>query len=255
MKMNKISSVFLKFIRSSWIFAFCVLTFFPAFSIEDLDFSSGFVSDNAKIIDLVDYVKIEDIISQLQLETTAEIAVVTVNSLQGKSVEDTAVEIGRKYGVGAKDVNNGVVILVAPNERKMRIELGMGLEDKITNKQAEKIVKSDMIPYFSKGKYSEGIFRGVKSTARLVAQCYGKNLFKTSDTTSKGIHLDKKTIKGLALIFFLWLFKGKGILHILLILILFRLIINRRRFGANNKGGKFGGGGGFSGGHGASGSW
>jgi len=161
--------------------AFCLFFFIPLFAVEDLDFNYGFISDNAKIINLKDSNEIERIIFKLKKETTAEIAVVTVNSLQGKSVEDTAVEIGRKYGVGAKGVNNGVVILVAPNERKMRIEFGIGLEDKITNKQAEKIVQKEMIPYFSKGNYSEGILNGVTETAKLVAQCYGKNLFEAID--------------------------------------------------------------------------
>jgi len=141
--MKIISFVFLKFIQSFRILwsIFCIFFVFSLFAVEDLDFNYGFISDNAKIINWKDCNKIESIIFKLKKETTAEIAVVTVNSLQGKSVEDTAVEVGRKYGVGAKDVNNGVVILVAPNERKMRIELGMGLEDKITNKQAEKIVQ------------------------------------------------------------------------------------------------------------------
>ena len=254
--MKIIHFVFSKFIQSYRVLwsVFCIFFVFSSFAVEDLDFNYGFISDNAKIISSRDYNKIESVIFKLKKETTAEIAVVTVNSLQGKSVEDTAVEIGRKYGVGNKDANNGVVILVAPNERKMRIELGIGLEDKITNQQAEKIVKEDMFPYFSKGEYSEGILNGVTETAKLVAQCYGKNLFNTID---RKISLDKETAKLFVIIFFLWLFKGKGILQILLILILCWLItLYTERSIPNKKGkdGNFGGGGGFSGGHGASGS-
>ena len=241
--MKIIHFVFSKFIQSYRVLwsVFCIFLVFSSFAVEDLDFNYGFISDNAKIISLRDYNKIESIISDLKKETTAEIAVVTVNSLQGKSVEDTAVEIGRKYGVGDKDANNGVVILVAPNERKMRIELGIGLEDKITNQQAEKIVKEGMIPYFSRGEYSEGILNGVTETAKLVTQCYGKNLCKTTDRKTS---CNKEAIKIFAAAL--------------------SVVLPRRRKGGKSRGGKgffgggggfSGGGGGFSGGSGASGSW
>lgn len=118
------------------LFTLAVLSIMPVFALENLNFRSGYISDNAKLITSEDYEQITNIIKELQEKTTADIAVVTINSLNGKSVEDTAVEIGRKYKVGAKDKNNGVVILVAPNERKARLEVGMGLESEITNSKA-----------------------------------------------------------------------------------------------------------------------
>ena len=74
-----------------------------------------------------------------------------------------------------------MVILVAPNERKARIEVGMGLESEITNDKADTIMHSDMLPYFSKGDYSKGIYRGVSSTATLIAQSYGTTLTTTAN--------------------------------------------------------------------------
>ena len=108
------------------------------------------------------------------------------------------------------------------------------------------IIQENMIPYFSKGNYSEGILNGVTETAKLVAQCYGKKLFEATD---RKISPDKEMVTVFVIILFVL---------ILLILVLCWIITLRRRRSTISKGGKdgnFGGGGGFSGGHGASGSW
>lgn len=218
------------------LFTLFVISIMPVFSLESMNFRSGYISDNAKIITPEDYEQITNIIKELQEKTTADIAVVTVNSLQGQSVEDTAVEIGRKFKVGAKDKNNGVVILVAPNERKARLEVGMGLESDITNSKADTIMNADMVPYFSKGDYSKGIHKGVASTATLIAESYGTTLTSTASappkTTGKPADKKKNNIP-----FWAW--------PLVLLLALF----------GKGKGGKFGGGGGFSGGKGSTGSW
>lgn len=212
-----------------------LLTFLclPAIALERLDFKYGYISDNARIIDNESYEKINNVIEELKEKTTAEIAVVTLNSLQGKSIEDTAVEIGRKYKVGAKNVNNGVVIVVATKEREVRLEVGMGLEAEISNSTAQTIVDSDMLPYFSQEEYSKGIHRGVVSTAEIIAQSYDITLDNTTDAPPK----ISKNKNNEDIPFWAW--------PIIILLALFR----------GGRGSKFGGGGGFSGGRGATGRW
>ncbi len=221
--------------RLFYILMLMILTIIPVSALENLDFKAKFISDNAKVITESDYEQINNIIDELQKKTTADIAVVTLKSLQGKSIEETAVEIGRKYKVGAKGSNNGVVILVAPNERKARIEVGMGLESEITNDKADTIMNTDMLPYFSKGDYSKGIYRGVSSTATLIAQSYGTTLTTTSNTPARTTPSSEK--KNEKIPFWAW-----------------PLIIIAGILGIGKKG-KFGGGGGFSGGKGSTGSW
>lgn len=216
--------------------ALFIMVVLPVFSLEKMDFKYGYISDNAKLIAAEDYKQISNIIKELQEKTTADIAVVTVNSLEGKSIEDTAVEIGRKYKVGAKDKNNGVVILVAPNERKARIEVGMGLESEITNSKADTIMNADMVPYFSKGEYSKGIYKGVASTATLIAESYGTTLIATANAPAKTTSENNNNKKS---DFPFWAWP----------LLLFAIPFGK------GKGGRFGGGGGFSGGKGSTGSW
>jgi len=202
-------------------------------ALENLNFKGGYISDNANIITRNDYSAIESIIRELKSETTAEIAVVTVNSLQGQNIEDVAVQIGRTYKVGAKNINNGIVLLVAPNERTARIEVGMGLENTITNNKADNIMNDDMIPYFAQNEYSKGIYRGVASLADIIANSYNKTLTYTSNAPEKKTYENNRAPWWVyPLAFFAIIFGGR-----------------RRRRGA------FGGGGGFSGGHGSTGRW
>ena len=202
-------------------------------ALENLNFKGGYISDNANIITRNDYSAIESIIRELKSETTAEIAVVTVNSLQGQNIEDVAVQIGRTYKVGAKNINNGIVLLVAPNERTARIEVGMGLENTITNNKADNIMNDDMIPYFAQNEYSKGIYRGVASLADIIANSYNKTLTYTSNAPEKKTYKNNRAPCWVyPLAFFAIIFGGR-----------------RRRRGA------FGGGGGFSGGHGSTGRW
>ena len=113
----------------------------------------AFISDNAKVLNQSTRDNINAFLWDLQKKTGADIAVVTVNSLDGRSIEETALEIGRKYKLGKKGEDNGAVILVAPNDRKMRIEIGYGLEGIIPDGKAGRIRDEDMIPYFQKGDY------------------------------------------------------------------------------------------------------
>ncbi len=216
--------------------AVLIFSILPAMSLENLNFKYGYISDNAKVITQDDYAGITAIIKELQEKTTAEIAVVTVKSLQGQSIERTATEIGRKYKVGAADKNNGVVILVAPNERKARLEVGMGLESEITNPKADSIMNTDMVPYFAKGDYSKGIYRGVASTANLIAGAYGIELTNTANAPAKTAGAPSSSKKS-NVPFWAW-----------------PIIIIAGLLGIGKKG-NFGGGGGFSGGKGSTGSW
>lgn len=123
----------------------------------------GFVNDYAGLLTAQNRSQLEARLSQLEKDTTAEVAVVTVKSLEGDTIEDYAVKLFEKWGIGKKDKNSGVLFLVALDERKMRIEVGYGLEPIITDGRAGRIRDNDVIPKFKKGDYEGGIIDGVSA--------------------------------------------------------------------------------------------
>lgn len=97
---------------------------------------------------------------ELQEKTGAQIVVVTVTSLDGKSIEEYATELFRKFGIGASEQNNGVLLLCSTGERKLRIEVGYGLEGRITDGKAGMIRDKYITPYLKNNNYDEGIKNG-----------------------------------------------------------------------------------------------
>jgi len=207
----------------------------PAYAFERLNFGDGFISDNANIISAEHKQQINSFLWELHNRTTADIAVVTVNSLQGKSVESTAVQIGRTFKVGAKGKNNGVVLLVAPNERKARIEVGYGLETVLPNSVTRVVMDDYMVSNFKTGDYSKGIYDGSARLANIIAQSYGITLEKAINP----VPADKSSSNNRRedIPWWAWPFVILG------------------AFCRGSRRGHFGGGGGFGGSCGSSGSW
>ncbi len=119
----------------------------------------GFVNDYAGLLSPAVKTQLDAKLSQLEKDTTAEVAVVTVKSLEGDSVDDYAVRLFEKWKIGKKDKDNGVLFLVALDDRKMRIEVGYGLEPLITDGRAGRIRDNDVIPRF-KDRRLRGWYNG-----------------------------------------------------------------------------------------------
>jgi uncharacterized protein len=118
--------------------------------------NDGFVTDQANIIDELTERQLETTLQNLSDEKGIEIAVVTVDSLKGRPINDYTLNLGREWGVGLEGANSGVVYLVAPNERETRIEVGFGLEGSLTDVESYWIIQ-DALDYFRADNYSEGI--------------------------------------------------------------------------------------------------
>lgn len=121
----------------------------------------GYVNDFANLLPLDVAKKLETELRTYKEQTSIEVAVVTVNSLEGLSVEDYTIELARHWGVGEKKKDNGVVFLIAPNERKARIEVGYGLESDLTDAQAGRIMRDQILPLFKEGRMPDGVVAGV----------------------------------------------------------------------------------------------
>jgi uncharacterized protein len=128
-----------------------------------LDFPSlsGRVVDEANILDPQTRAVLTDKLADLEAKTTDQVVVVTLKSLQGTSIEDFGVELGRHWQIGQKDKNNGALLIVAPNERKVRIEVGYGLEGALTDAVSRLIIENAITPRFRAGDFAGGITRGV----------------------------------------------------------------------------------------------
>lgn len=129
---------------------------------------TGYVSDFAGVISTSQKQEIESKLSALEKNTGNEVAVVTVKSLGGDTVENFALKLFQEWGIGSKKNNNGVLILVAPTEREVRIEVGYGLEGAITDLQSGNIIRQVMIPAFKTGDYGAGISRAADAVTAII---------------------------------------------------------------------------------------
>jgi len=108
----------------------------------------------------------EVLISELaahERATSNQVVVVTLTSLQGYSIDDFSNQLGRHWGIGQKERDNGVLLIVAPNERKVRIEVGYGLEGVLTDALSHNIIQTVILPQFKKGDMPQGIVNGARA--------------------------------------------------------------------------------------------
>ena len=129
---------------------------------------TGRVVDEAGVIDPPVKAAIETELADLETRTTDQLVVVTVRSLQRLTIEDYGVRLGRQWQVGQKDKNNGVLLIVAPKDRKVRIEVGYGLEGVLTDAQTKLIIENVIIPRFRANDTGGGIARGVDAIVALL---------------------------------------------------------------------------------------
>ena len=129
---------------------------------------AGRITDLANVIDAGTEAELDRRIDQIEQQTSHEIAVVTVPSLGGTTVEDYAERLFKDWGIGQAKQDNGVLVLVAPNEREMRIEVGYGLEGILPDGLAGEIIRDNFIPRFRDNDYNGGIRDGVLRVADIV---------------------------------------------------------------------------------------
>ncbi len=129
---------------------------------------AGRVNDFANVIDASVEADIDRRLDQLERQTSSEVAVATVDTLNGMSVEEYATALFKEWGVGQAKQDNGVLIVVAPNEREMRIEVGYGLEGILPDGLAGQVIREQFTPRFRDGDYSGGIRDGVLRVADIV---------------------------------------------------------------------------------------
>jgi uncharacterized protein len=156
--------------RGVWLLGVSVSLWLAAVSGVDAAFPAPqkYVSDNAEVIGGPALQAINATLRSLENDTTVEVAVVTVQSLDGMTVEDYANRLFKEWGIGKKTADNGVLVLVAPSERKMRLEVGYGLEPILPDGLAGEIIRTRFTPAFKNADYSGGINAGVDRIAEII---------------------------------------------------------------------------------------
>lgn len=141
-----------------------VLLAFPA-TAQDFPKLTGRVVDAAGLLQPAQVQQLEQLSAGVEQASTRQLVVATIPDLQGYAIEDYGYRLGRAWGIGQKDANNGVILLVAPKERKVRIEVGYGLEPIMTDALSSVIVNQTILPRFRERDMAGGIVAGAQAIA------------------------------------------------------------------------------------------
>jgi uncharacterized protein len=220
---------------------------------------SGRVVDQANIVQPSTRNAIEQKLADLETKSGIQLVVATVPSLEGQEIEPYANELFRNWKLGEKTKNNGVLLLVAPNERRVRIEVGYGLEGTLTDALSKVIIANAITPRFKAGDFGDGISRGVDDIITVLTTDASEWQQRPSlrlDNQQTADPISWVLIAALIALITL-LVVSPGFRWFFLNVVLNILISSGRssRSGGLSGGGGFSGGGGSSGGGGASGSW
>ena len=143
---------------------------------------TDYVNDYASMFDDASKQSMRIVLEELESATTAQIFVATVDNLQGVSIEEYAVKLFEKWGIGQAEKDNGLLILIAKQERKIRIEVGYGLEPVITDAIAGRTINDIMTPRFKNGEFGLGTHEAVVHLADLISKDAGVSLTSLGQT-------------------------------------------------------------------------
>ena len=252
-------------LRRVWVLSFLLLfSALPTWGIPEPPQPPRRVNDFAGMLGPEGSSRIESLLAAYEDSTSTQIAVVFVENLEGYEVADYASRIFEQWNIGQKGTNNGLLILVARDDRKIRLETGYGLEERLTDALSRRIIEQDILPLFRKGDVEGGITAGIYRVTEVLSGAYQAKEGSGSD---------------------LWADLKRSLPFSLAILVILLLLIARGAgggggggratysgrgrsmggpiffptggggFGGGSGGGWGGFGGGMSGGGGASGSW
>jgi len=216
---------------------------------------SGRVVDAAHILSSDTIADLNTSLADLEQQTTNQFVIVTIPSLEGGTIEDYGYQLGRKWGIGQKDKDNGVILLIAPQEHRVRIEVGYGLEGTLTDAQSNQIIQNIIVPYFKAGQMETGINVGAGAIITVLGG-------KANSTTAPppNSYDTSQTQSPIVVAIYIILLIAFFMLRLWILPWWFPLLfsVGHGGFGSGGGGGfsgGFSGGGGSFGGGGASGGW
>ena len=164
--------------QRAWLGAVCLWLVLAAVTVQaaDVPYLTGRIVDNAEILSPVARESLEAKLAAHEQATTNQVVILTVPSLDGESIEGFATRVFEAWQLGQAGQDNGVLVIVAPHDRRMRIEVGYGLEGTLTDLQAARIIRDRMTPPFREGRYDDGVTAGVEA---IVATLEGPSVEET----------------------------------------------------------------------------
>jgi uncharacterized protein len=224
---------------------------------------TGRVVDDAGLLDQPDRAALTESLAGLEAKTTDQLVVVTLKSLQGISIEDYGYQLGRQWQIGMRDTNKGVLLIVAADERKVRIEVGYGLEGTLTDALTKYIIETSILPRFKAGDLPGGIKLGAEQIARVLggdpddlkraaAQASSAELGRPAGD-APGWPVILVVVAGVGFLIYCTVTRGGALCRRILQILLLVMLSGRGR--SARRGPSFSGGGGSFGGGGSSGSW
>lgn len=267
----------MKMLKKVCIFIFAFIMLFTAETFGAVNYPEPtnykYINDYANVISADAENKIVQVGDELYKKTGAEVVAAVMEKTGDETIEDYSTGLFRKWGIGQKDKNNGVLILLAFKnsnyQRKSRIEVGYGLEGALTDAGTGSIQDEYMLPYYKNGDYSTGILNGYMAVCKTVAREYNVTLDSVNNMPEPIVSDDNQNYSSINInplyiflfIFALFAFDG-FFLKWTIFRILMAIIFGRGGrggfggFGGSSGGGGFGGfGGGSSGGGGSSRNW
>ena len=221
---------------------------------------TGRVVDGGNLLSAADRTALTADLADLEAKTTDQLVIVTLSSLQGTTIEDYGYQLGRRWKIGQKDKDSGVLLIVAAAERKVRIEVGYGLEGTLTDAATKLIIENAILPAFRAGDFALGIRNGTGQIAQLLRaeagtapQAAGQAAPAGSNANAPVWPLILLGVFGVGLLIFCAVSGGaacRGIMQVL-----FVLALSGRGGSSGDRQSSFSGGGGSFGGGGSSGSW
>ena len=237
-------------LKRGWVLFAFVFFLFAAASLypQALPRPTGFVNDFARVMRTEDIRAVENLAAAVQRRTGAEIAVVTVqNYAPFGSLDEFSMALAESWGVGQRADDLGVILILAVSERRVRIEVGYGLEGAIPDSVAGRILDTSVIPAFAAGNFSLGLRQGADSIAAAIAGEYGINPaefnVRPAPQAVQGTTVGMGGFIPLLILFFV--VRGR----LFPFLLIGGMARRRRGFGSGSFGGGFAGGG-FRGGSG-----
>jgi uncharacterized protein len=196
------SAVCRAIVMATWgLVAPAVICFADRASAEapEVPYLTGRVVDNAEILKPATRERLTATLKAHEQATGNQIAVLTTGTIKGQSVEEYATKVFESWRLGQKPADNGVLVVVVPQDRKMRIEVGYGLEGTLTDVASSRIIRNVMTPRFKAGDYDQGIELGV---AAIVAQLEGRGdvsssanaISQAADSGSSSMHFNEPNL-------------------------------------------------------------
>lgn len=137
----------------------------PAWPVAALEVPSltARVNDHAAMLSPATRQQLESVLAELEKSDSTQLAVLTIPSLEGENLEDVSLKVVEKWKLGQKNRDNGALLLIAKNDRKLRIEVGYGLEGVLTDLTSGRIIRDIITPQFRNGNFDQGVINGVSA--------------------------------------------------------------------------------------------